>query len=203
MGTSDAASYWSYWIAGCFPSLISMSSIVSWSTLVSVLCQLDSLIYLSDVVFRLTDTLSHSVQATRSKRSKRSTGQERWLFYELFANSVSRILALSSHSVVRVSSSVTSLHISIIWHFRPHKPNIFWKLMTSTIYSSTTTHLLPKYKYTNTQIQLWLKLNIGITCAIFLKRLWYEDLKNNVHEYLMCKYTNTQIQKYTNTQIHK
>ena len=61
------------------------------------------------------------------------------------------------------------------------------------------------HKYTNTQIQLWLKLNIGTTCAIFLKRLWYEDLKNNVHEYLMCKYTytNTQIYKYTNTQVNK
>ena len=53
------------------------------------------------------------------------------------ANSVSRILALSSHSVrcpsVRPCTSVTSLHISIISHFRPHKPNIFWKLVTPTI----------------------------------------------------------------------
>ena len=61
------------------------------------------------------------------------------------------------------------------------------------------------HKYTNKQIQLWLKLNIGITCAIFLKRLWYEDLKNDVHDYLMCKYThtNTQIYKYINTQVNK
>ena len=32
---------------------------------------------------------------------------------------------------------------------------------------------------------------------IFLKKKWYEDLKNNVPKYLMCKYINT------NTQIHK
>ena len=73
--------------------------------------------------------------------------------------------------------------------------------MTSTTNSPTTTPSLPKYKYTNTQIQLLLKLSM----LYFWKRLWCEDLKNNVHEYLMCKYTNTntQIHKCTNTQIHK
>ena len=42
-----------------------------------------------------------------------------------------RILALSSHSVVRrhpLSTSVTPPLTSTIWPFRPHKLNIFWKL---------------------------------------------------------------------------
>ena len=64
-----------------------------------------------------------------------------------------------------------------------------------------------KYNYTNTntQIQLRSKLQIDLTCAIFLKRYWYEDLKNNVphvsdvqiHKY---KYTNAQIQHMTKYQ---
>merc|ERR1712018_56749 len=74
-----------------------------------------------------------------------------------------------------------------------------------------------KYNYTNTQIQFGSNFQIDLTCAIFLKRLWYEDLKNNVpecviqlHKYTNTttqihkyNYTNTQIQlhKYTNTQI--
>ena len=45
------------------------------------------------------------------------------------ANPASRILALYSHFRRRrrrcSSSNVTSLHISTIGHFRPHKPNIF------------------------------------------------------------------------------
>ena len=50
-------------------------------------------------------------------------------------------VALSSlvRSFVRSSSvrpaSVTSPLISTMWCFRPHKPYIFWKLMTPTIYS--------------------------------------------------------------------
>ena len=62
-----------------------------------------------------------------------------------------------------------------------------------------------KYNYTNTQIQFGSNLQIDLTCAIFLKRLWYEDLKNNVPECVTSKYTNTTtlIHKYnyTNTQI--
>ena len=40
-----------------------------------------------------------------------------------------------------------------------------------------------------------------MTCAIFLKRILFEDLKNNVPRCLTSKYTNTntQIHKYTNT----
>ena len=49
-----------------------------------------------------------------------------------------RILALSSHSVVRpLSSNVTSHVIFTIWPFRPHKPNNFWKLTTPSIYWPT------------------------------------------------------------------
>ena len=54
-----------------------------------------------------------------------------------------------------------------------------------------------KYNYTNTQIQFGSNLHIGLTCAIFLKRWSYEDLKNNVPKYLMCKYTNTVLVKVT------
>ena len=46
------------------------------------------------------------------------------------------------------------------------------------------------------------KLQIGLACAIFLKRQWYKDLKNSVPKCLTCKHTktNTQIHKY---KIHK
>ena len=40
-------------------------------------------------------------------------------------------------------------------------------------------------------------MEIDLSCAIFLKRILFEDLKNNVPRCLTCKYTNT------NTQIHK
>ena len=47
-------------------------------------------------------------------------------------------------------------------------------------------------------------MQIDTTSAIFLKRKWYEDLKNNVPMSLTRKY-KIQIHKYTNTntQIHK
>ena len=46
-------------------------------------------------------------------------------------------------------------------------------------------------------------MEIGLSCAIFLKRILFEDLKNNVPRCLTSKYTNTntQIHKYTNTKI--
>ena len=60
-----------------------------------------------------------------------------------------------------------------------------------------------KYTNTNTQIRkytntVWSDLQIDTTSAIFLKRKWYEDLKNNVPMSLTCNYT-IQIHKYTNT----
>ena len=54
-----------------------------------------------------------------------------------FANSVSRILALSSHFVRPSIHKCDILTFSTIWAFRPHKPNIFWKLMTPTIHWPT------------------------------------------------------------------
>ena len=52
-----------------------------------------------------------------------------------------------------------------------------------------------KYNYTNIQIQFGSNLQIiDLTCAIFLKRSWYEDLKNNVPDCLTYNYTNTQIE---------
>ena len=41
------------------------------------------------------------------------------------------------------------------------------------------------YKYTKT---VWSNLQIDPTSAIFLKRKWYQDLDNNVHKFLTCKY---------------
>ena len=41
-------------------------------------------------------------------------------------------------------------------------------------YTNTNTQI---HKYTNT---VWTKVKIGITCAIFLKSLCYEDVKINV-----------------------
>ena len=65
--------------------------------------------------------------------------------------------------------------------------------------SDVQTH---KDKYTNTQIQntqiqLRSKLQIGLACAIFLKRQWYKDLNNSVPKCLTCKHTKT------NTEINK
>ena len=48
------------------------------------------------------------------------------------------------------------------------------------------------HKYTNT---VWSNLQIDPTSAIFWKRKWYQDLNNNVHKSLTCKYT-IQIHKY-------
>ena len=45
-----------------------------------------------------------------------------------------------------------------------------------------------KYKYTNTQIQHWSKLQIDMTCTM------------QIHKY---KYTNTQIHKYANIALVK
>merc|ERR1712148_58645 len=62
----------------------------------------------------------------------------------------------------------------------------------------TTTLSLPKYKYTNTQIH---KYSFSESCTIwviFLKRCWHEDLKNNVPDYLMCKYINTNTRNQEN-----
>ena len=53
------------------------------------------------------------------------------------------------------------------------------------------------HKYTNTQIQFGSNYQIDLTCDIFFKMQWYEDLKNNVPRCLTSKYTNT------DTQIHK
>ena len=75
------------------------------------------------------------------------------------------------------------------------------KTMFSGVWRANTQ--IQIHKYTNTHIQLRSKLQINLTCAIFLKRILFEDLKNNVPRCLTSKYTNTntQIHKYTNTQI--
>ena len=97
-----------------------------------------------------------------------------------------------------LSTSVTSLHISTIWPFRPQKPNIFWKLIIHHYLLVTQIQI---HKYANTQIQLRSKMQTDTTCAIFLKRWWYEDLKDKLSSCLTCKrkYKNTQIHKHTNT----
>ena len=91
---------------------------------------------------------------------------------------------------------------------RPNMCYIFEKVMVrgpQKQCSRVSDMQIHKYNYTNTQIQFGSNLQIDLTCAIFLKRLWYEDLKNNVPECVTSKYTNTttQIHKYnyTNTQI--
>ena len=54
-----------------------------------------------------------------------------------------------------------------------HKPYIFWKLLVQGYqnwYYQVSHTQIHKYKYTNTQIQHWSKLQIDVTFAIFLKR---------------------------------
>ncbi len=83
---------------------------------------------------------------------------------------------------------------------RPNMCYIFEKVMVrgpQKQCSRVSDMQIHKYNYTNTQIQFGSNLHIGLTCAIFLKRLWYEYLKNNVPECVTSKYTNT------TTQIHK
>ena len=52
------------------------------------------------------------------------------LSFDQYCEYYFRILALSSHSV-------TLHHFSTAWPFRQHKPNIFWKIMASTIHWPT------------------------------------------------------------------
>ena len=131
------------------------------------------------------------------------------------ANSVSRILALSSHSVRCPSVrplSVLKRHTQPYLHYmtiQTTRTKYFLKAYDMH-YPFTQHHSLnPQiqiHKCTNTQIQLRSKLQIDLTCAIFLKRLWYEDTKKQcsrvcdmqIHKY---NYTNTQIQFVSNLQI--
>ena len=123
------------------------------------------------------------------------------LVSNIFANSVSRILALSSHSVVRrPSSSVTSNIFSTIWCFRPYKLYIFWKLLVQGYqnwYYQVSHAQIHKYKYTNTQIQHMTKCQKDSTCGIFLDRGLFKDIKNHIPMCWTHKYKNT------NTQLHK
>ena len=75
------------------------------------------------------------------------------------------------------------------WHFLA---KLVYSKCFGAKYTNTNTQI---HKYTNT---VWSDLQIDTTSAIFLKRKWYEDLKNNVPMSLTCKYT-IQIHKYTNT----
>ena len=56
------------------------------------------------------------------------------------------------------------------------------------------------HKYTNTQIQHMTKCQKDPTCAIFLKRVLFKDITNDIPICQTLKYTNTntQIHKYTN-----
>ena len=121
---------------------------------------------LDDILDVKYTTGSDERERRKVKRKEKFCGQVRkavsrmmvsnnklWLNCEFCVQNSSSIFTFRPLSVrCPLSSSVTPNLISIIWPFRPHEPSIFWKLMTSTIHSSTTTHLWPKYKYTNTQI---------------------------------------------------
>ena len=69
-------------------------------------------------------------------------------------------------------------------------------------YKNTTIQIhkytnIQTHKYTNTQIQHMTKCQKDPTCAIFLKRGLFKDIKNDIS---MCQ---TRKYKNTNTQIHK
>ena len=124
----------------------------------------------------------------------------------LVANYVSRILALSSHSVVRpsvspLSTTVTSNIFSTIWCFRPYKLYIFWKLLVQGYqnwYYQVSHTQIHKYKDTNTQIQHMKKCQKDPTCGIFLKRRLFKGIKNDIPMCQTHKY-KYKIHKYTNT----
>ena len=110
--------------------------------------------------------------------------------------------------ILKYTNTNTQIHkYSILQSARKTQHVVyFWKedcSRGSKWYSHMSNTQMHKYKYTNTQIHkytntVWSDLQIDKTSAIFLKRKWYEDLKNNVPMSLTCKYT-IQIHKYTNT----
>ena len=70
--------------------------------------------------------------------------------------------------------------------------------------------MFPSVGHANTQIQLhkytntvWVKFADRPNMCYIFEKVMVRGPQKNVHEYLMCKYTNAQIHKYTNTQIHK
>ena len=71
---------------------------------------------------------------------------------------------------------------------------IFWTVR----YTNTQIQI---HKYTNTQIQHMTKWPKYPTYAIFLNSWWFKDVKNDILDCQIHKYTNTntQIHKYTNT----
>jgi hypothetical protein len=99
----------------------------------------------------------------------------------VFVSDISICQDQEKNTETAMLTNVTSLYISTIGHFRPYEPCIFRKLTTCTIPMTCTIQSLnPQiqiHKCTNTQIQLQSKLHVGTTCAIFLKRVWYDDLK--------------------------
>ena len=75
---------------------------------------------------------------------------------------------------------------------------IFWTVR----YTNTQIQI---HKYTNTQIQHMTKWPKYPTYAIFLNSWWFKDVKNDILDCQIHKYTNTntQIHKYTNTAYDK
>ena len=77
------------------------------------------------------------------------------------------------------------------------RTGIFWPNWSNNSVRGPNTQI-QIHKYTNT---VWSNLQIDPTSAIFLKRKWYQDLNNNVHKSLTCKYT-IQIHKYSLDQLY-
>ena len=84
----------------------------------------------------------------------------------------------------------------------PERPNM-WHIFEKRIvqgYQKWHLHVsnmqIQKYKYTNTQIQHMTKCQKDPTCAIFLKRGLFKDIKNDISLCQTIQNTNT---KYTNS----
>ena len=113
--------------------------------------------------------------------------------------------ALTSHVCV-CPSQAWHLKFSQLCMVLDHKTIYFLK--GNDIRTSKT--MFPGVWRANTQIQIHKYTNTASVkvadrpnmCYIF-EKVMVRGPQKNVHEYLMCKYTNAQIQKYTNTQIHK
>ena len=122
--------------------------------------------------------------------------------HPLIANSVSRILALSSHSVPPLSVCGQAWHPTFapLYDVLDQTNHIFSESSWSKDIKTDITKCLI-HKYTNTQIQHVTECQKDQTCGIFLKKGLFRGTKNYIH---MCqthnyKNTNTQLHKYTNT----
>ena len=92
-----------------------------------------------------------------------------------------------------------------VGHLANHLQFTIYQSADDTNGALSTNTKIQIHKYTNTQIQYMTKWPKYPTYAIFLNSWWFKDVKNDILDCQMHKYTNTntQIHKYTNTAYEK